>query len=85
MDQLDSILVDVNSDAPALGSLEGSDYGAPGECRLFLSCPDVDVLVQRLKPWLEGTVWQHDVILVKRYGIYTDPKAPEKSIRIKLK
>ncbi|MEM8864634.1 MAG: hypothetical protein AAGF31_03715 [Planctomycetota bacterium] len=49
MDALDDLLIDQQSSTSALGSLEGHKF-APGECRLFLSCPDADELVKNLEP-----------------------------------
>jgi hypothetical protein len=77
MDQLDAQLVDVNSDAPVVGSLEGFDYGVPGECRLFLSCPDADALVKKLHPWLKAVDWPKGFKVLKRYGNFADKDARE--------
>src|SRR5258708_3851976 len=35
MDELDALLVDADSRAPAVGSVEGFDTCVPGRCRLF--------------------------------------------------
>ncbi len=77
MDQLDAVLVDLDSAAPVVGSLEGHDYGVPGECRLFISCPDVDALLDKLRPTLKGLDWPTGFALLKRYGPYRDFDAPE--------
>ena len=50
-DELDALLADKTSEAPAVGSLEGHEYKARG-CWLSLSAPDADLLVEKLRPWL---------------------------------
>jgi hypothetical protein len=82
MDELDALLVDVDSDAPAVGSLEGHDYGVPGECRLFLVCPDADALITRLRPWLKELNWPAGFGVVKRYGHFTNQDAPEELVEL---
>jgi hypothetical protein len=82
MDQLDALLVDADSELPAVGSLEGHDYGAAGECRLFLSCPDADALVEKLRPWLKHLSWPKGFSVRKRYGEYVDIKAREEDALI---
>ncbi len=81
MDQLDTILVDVESREPAVGSLEGNDY-VTGQCRLFLSCPDADALIEKLQPWLNSLKWRPGFSVLKRYGEYVDPNATE--VRVEL-
>lgn len=76
MDQLDAILVEVKSKEPGVGSLEGRDE-IVGETRLFLTCPNADALVDRLRPWLRKLVWPQGFSILKRYGEYGDPNAPE--------
>ena len=82
MDEIDALLVDVESKVPAVGSLEGHDYGVAGECRLFLSCPDADALVKKLRPWLKALRWEAGFTVIKRYGEYVDPKAKEEVVAI---
>jgi hypothetical protein len=82
MDQLDAMLVDVDSDAPPVGNLEGFDYGVPGECRLFLSCPDADALAAKLRPWLKKLHWPHSVRMLKRYGNFADRDAREETVKL---
>lgn len=50
-DELDPQLVIPSLQAPYFSSYERRDK-VPGELRLFLSCPDVDRLLQKLDPWL---------------------------------
>jgi hypothetical protein len=82
MDQLDALLVDADSDRPAVGNLEGHDDGVAGECRLFLSCPDADALVEKLRPWLKDLSWPKGFSVRKRYGEYVDKAAPEEDALI---
>ena len=77
MDQIDGLLVDVNSAAPVVGNLEGHDYGVLGECRLFISGPDADVLATTLCPWLRRLNWESGFEVLKRYGNFADLEAPE--------
>jgi hypothetical protein len=82
MNEIDAMLVNVRSSAPAVGNLEGFDYGAPGECRLFLSCPDADALADELRPWLSKLDWPNGMSILKRYGVYTDKDAPETVVEL---
>jgi hypothetical protein len=43
-----------------------------GELRVFLSCPDADVMVEKLWPWLTNLSWPGGVKVLKRYGELTD-------------
>ena len=51
MDEIDALLYvpTAKLDSPYSGSLEGDDK-VEGEVRLFLSCPDADALVEKLRP-----------------------------------
>lgn len=75
-DELDAQLVVPSLQAPYFGSYEGRDK-VPGELRLFLSCPDVDRLVQKLQPWLEHLDWPAIRYAMKRYGNMYDENAEE--------
>ena len=85
MDRLDAMLVDHRLEGAPIGSLEGSDYGVPGECRLFLSCPDADLLAKKLKPWLLPLDWPGGCKLLKRYGNFADRNAPEEQVNMEKK
>lgn len=76
MDELDAILIEADSAAPPVGSLEGHEF-IKGECRLFFSCPDADALVTKLRPWLAALQWEEGFRVLKRYGGYVDPEARE--------
>ena len=65
--------------APYFGSYEGSDI-VNGEYRLFISCPNVDVLEEKLRPWWQGLPWAGELSLLKRYGEMHDSSAPEKPV-----
>ncbi len=82
-DQADRLLIDVNSDAPAIGSLEGEAFDTPGECRLFFSCPNADALVAKMEPWLRELEWPGDFEIVKRYGSYYGSAGREAHVRVK--
>jgi hypothetical protein len=77
MNEIDAILVDVNSTC-SLGSLEGFDYGFPGECRLFLSSPDAKMLCEKaLRSWMTNIHWPNGWEVVFRKGNFMDAGAPE--------
>ena len=63
-------------DAPCLGWYEGNDT-VNREFRMFMSCPDVDALEQKLEPWLKHLRWPASVFVVKRFGKMHDVGAAE--------
>lgn len=82
MDELDTILGSPNTmaDKDYFGSLEGEDT-LKGERRLFLSCPDANLLVDKLRPWLKSLTWQSGTIKVlKRFGEYVDLNCREEYV-----
>ncbi len=82
MNQLESKLVNPDPNGPALGTLEGHEF-APGECRLFFSCPDADKLVETLMPSFYTLNWKPRFNVVKRYGAFDDPLAKEITVKVK--
>jgi hypothetical protein len=78
MDELDGILYDASAgpDSTYLGSLETSDYDK-STFRLFITCPDADALVDKLRPWLMKLNGEAPVRVLKRYGEYVDPDCRE--------
>ncbi len=80
IEELNAILVKPQEKSPVIGNLEGSDFGVKGECRLFLTCPDADGLVNELRPWRKMLDWPGRVAVVKRYGEYFDPDAKEELV-----
>jgi hypothetical protein len=80
-DELDAQLVLKFHNARYFGSLEGTD-AVGQECRFFLSCPDVDALVIKLKPWLASMAWPRTAHLMKRYGDMHSPHAKEVVIEL---
>lgn len=81
-DELDAQLVLKSIDVPYFGSYEGIDT-VDGEYRLFLSCPNVDILCQKLQPWLDHIVWPSSVSIMKRYGNMYDVDVEETLEQIK--
>lgn len=65
---LDSTLRVDRIDANYLGSYEGSDDSVGKECRLFLSCPDVDRLLKHIRADIENLSWPSDIKVCSRYG-----------------
>ena len=82
IESLDDLLVGVDSKQPYFGSVEGYDFGAPGECRLFLSAPDADDLLSVLAPWLRTLDWPSGFQVIKRYGRFDDAKAQEAVVEV---
>lgn len=80
-EELDSQLVLKYHNARYFGSYEGSDT-VEKECRLFISCPDVDALIDKLKPWLAQLDWPNPVYLMKRYGDMHDKNAKEEVLEL---
>jgi hypothetical protein len=81
-DELDAQLVIQYHNARFFGSYDGIDT-VEGEIRLFVMCPDVDALVQKLLPWLRNLDWPRNVYLMKRYGEMYDEAAKEELIELK--
>lgn len=79
MDELDGLLYEPRPEAPYFGSLEGDDR-VDGELRLFLSCPDANVLLDRLRPWLKTLSWNGRVSVMKRFGEMTDLNCREETL-----
>lgn len=79
--QLDAQLAVSSIDTPFFGWYEGIDT-VDDEFRLFLSCPDVDLLEQKLQPWLEHLDWHTQIQIIKRFGGMhdRDAKTATKSI-----
>lgn len=83
-DELDAQLVVQSLNQTYFGSYEGHDL-VGSEYRVFLSCPDVDSLVRKLLPWLEGFEWSTKVHVMKRYSNLHDKDAEEKLVELKRK
>lgn len=83
MDEIDSLLYNptAKQDASHYGSLEGHEH-TKGEFRLFLSCPNADTLVERLRPWLAKLTWKEPVRVLKRYGEYVDLNCREELVEL---
>lgn len=83
VNHIDALLYDpaAKLNAAYLGNLEGSDV-VEGEMRLFLSCPDADALVEKMRPWLKTLTWKGGVKVLKRYGEYQDVECPEEYVEL---
>lgn len=82
-DELDEQLAVQSLDETYFGSYEG-DEAVESQFRMFITCPDVDALEQKLHDWLVGLQWQWacPFIVVKRYGDMYDPDAKAEVINI---
>lgn len=79
-DELDAQLMVASLNAPYFGSYEGHEE-KPGEIRMFLSCPDANALVQKLRPWLGQLDWPGSVSILKRFGTMHDAEAPQEVVQ----
>ena len=66
MDQLEALLVDPESELPAVGNVEGYDRNKPGRLRLILSCPDSNALAKKLQPFLAKLKWPYGFTTQKK-------------------
>ncbi|MEZ6056661.1 MAG: hypothetical protein R3C01_08150 [Planctomycetaceae bacterium] len=64
-----------------LGSYEGRDFVAD-ECRLFLSCPNVDCLLTNLQTDIEQLQWADPIRAYRRYGRLYEAEAQEEMTMI---
>ena len=64
-----------------LGTYEGSEFVGE-ECRLFLSCPDVDRLLNYLRTDIEQFQWHDSMKIYRRYGRLYQTEAKEKMTMI---
>ncbi|QDT64553.1 imm11 family protein [Calycomorphotria hydatis] len=76
MNLIDAILYDPSGDKPYFGHLEG-DECVDGETRLFISCPDVEILYKKLEQFLATMNWEGRVLVYLRYGEMYDAEAKE--------
>ena len=83
MNEIDGLLYDASSDPnkPYFGSLEGHEF-IDGQACLFLSCPDADALVEKLRPWLKTLKWDGSLAVLKRYGEYVDVNCREEWVEL---
>jgi len=78
-DEIDAILRLTALDELYYGSLEGT-LTVPGELQLHISCPDADILVRKLHPWLTNLDWDGEIRVKKRYGYLHDEDVPEEMV-----
>jgi hypothetical protein len=77
--QVDAMLISPSSSANYLGNLEVTEC-APGEVRVFFSCPDADELAKELRHWVIALDWPGRKMLLRRYGEFRDRDATEESV-----
>jgi len=83
MKHLEAVLYDADQQEAEsyFGTVEGHDVVGQ-EIRVFLSAPDGDRLVARLKPALRSLPWPGKFHVVKRRGHFFDGKAAEEYVRL---
>lgn len=87
-DQLDALLVDPHSEAPAVGNLELIDFAAEVEdqsgnvTRFVLSCPDTDELIRKLHPLLTAQHWPRGMRIIKRHGSFDNVEARGEEVNL---
>lgn len=81
MDAIDAALCSKEENAAYVGSLEGHEY-VKCQCRLFLSCPDADLLVKKLRSLFKRISWHGRVEVLKRYGPMDDVKCREVALEL---
>lgn len=81
-DELDAQLLVSRLDDNYFGSLEMKKT-AKGVSRLYLSCPDHGLLLEKLGPWLKRLVWKEPVQVYVRDEPYDDYKCAEHAIDVK--
>jgi hypothetical protein len=64
---------------PYYGSVESYEF-VDGDFRIFLSCPDVESLLDYLDDWIQKNDWAGEFHFVKRSGHIFDSKASETRI-----
>lgn len=80
LDRLDALL-DEKMPGPYYGSLEGHSK-QKGEIRVFLSCPNCDRLLEKLRPELVKLRAAWPIQVVKRYGEMRDRNCREEYVDI---
>ena len=82
-DEIDRLLYNpsAQSNAALIGNLEGDDYH-DGSIRVFLSCPDANALIDKLRPYLKGVISDRPIKVLKRYGEFTDTNCREEYVEV---
>jgi hypothetical protein len=82
-EQLNELLVTQDSlNAPYFGAIDAVEF-EDGDCRIFLTCPNVENLVKLLDNWIRSNDWPGEFHIVKRFGNLYDTKAKEKRVVIR--
>ncbi len=81
--ELNSLLTNQQSITdPYYGSVESVEF-AEEDCRIFLSCPNVENLISYLNDWIQHIEWPGEFHMVKRFGNLFDTKAKETRVVIR--
>jgi hypothetical protein len=79
--ELDAQLAVDSLEAPYFGRYDVRDT-IDGEYCMFIGCPDVNALLEKLRPWLENLNWAGGIRIVKRYGNEFDTGAKEERVSL---
>lgn len=71
-------------ESPYFGRVEGTDVHS-GYVRMFMTCPDANVLITKLEPWLRSINWPRKTHIVKRLGQMYDADAEELEVSFSAK
>lgn len=74
--ELDSLLSVSNINDFYFGSYEGHDL-VEGEYRMFVNCPNVDLLEKKVFTWMSNLEWSGKFRAIKRYGKMNEINAVE--------
>lgn len=83
LDELDQILIDVNSEKEPVGTVDGFSC-VEGNIEVWMSCPDADALANHLTSWLNRLKWRNGFTLVKRYGERIDCEARQEEVKFNM-
>jgi len=80
-DELDALLGTPTLKSTYFGTYSGTDI-TEGEYRMFVTCPNVDKLCDKMLDYLQNLHWPGKACAIKRYGRMYDAKAKEAIVDI---
>jgi hypothetical protein len=83
LDELDKVLYNAHAtpNTSYFGNLEGNDYHE-SQIRIFLSCPNADILVDKIRPLLSALSWKRKIEVLKRYGALVNANCREEYVEL---